>query len=105
VTILDKDPDLKPEMSAKATFLEPPRADSAQGPSRTVLVPQASVVTRGGRPHVFEVVDERAKLVPIATGQARQDRIVVSQGLVGTETLVLNPPEGLKDGDRVSPRR
>lgn len=107
VTILDKDPNLKPEMSAKATFLEPPQAsaDSAAPVKAAVLVPQAAVVTRDGKSHVFEVVEGTAKLVAISTGPTRQDRVVVTNGLVGSEMLVANPPEGLKDGDRVSPRR
>jgi RND family efflux transporter MFP subunit len=107
VTILDKDPDLKPEMSAKATFLEAPRAggDPAAPAKATVLVPPATIVTREGKSHVFEVVDGTAKLVPITTGPTRRDGVVVSGGLVGSETLVVNPPEGLKDGDRVSPRK
>ncbi len=107
VTILDKDPDLKPEMSAKATFLEAPQANANPGaPARaTVLVPQTTIVTRDGKSHVFEVVDGRTKLVPVTTGGVRQERVVVTGGLVGSETLVANPPEGLKDGDRVSPRR
>jgi RND family efflux transporter MFP subunit len=107
VTILDDDPNLKPEMSAKATFLQPPQpqADASAPVRSTVLVPAATVVTRDGRPHVFEVVDGTARLVSIATGPTRQDRVVVTQGLVGSETLIANPPEGLKDGDRVSVRR
>jgi RND family efflux transporter MFP subunit len=106
VTILDKDPDLKPEMSAKATFIEPPAPAGAAGPVRTtILVPQAAVVTRDGASQVFEVVDGRARRLPITTGPARQDRVVVTAGLTGGETLVLNPPAGLQDGDRVSPRR
>jgi hypothetical protein len=105
VTILDKDPDLKPEMSAKATFIEPDTAADPNAPvTSTILVPQAAVVTRNGKPHVFEVVDGVAKLVAVTTGVRRQDRVVVT-GLVGGETLVMNPPDGLKDGDRVSPRR
>jgi RND family efflux transporter MFP subunit len=107
VTILDKDPNLKPEMSAKATFIEPATAaGGADVPARaTVLVPQNAVVTREGKAHVFEVVDGTAKLLPMTTGMTRPKGVVVTEGLVGSETLVANPPEGLKDGDRVSPRR
>lgn len=106
VTILDKDPDLKPEMSAKATFIEPSAPADPQAPVRTtILVPQGAVVTRDGAAHVFEVVDGTAKRVPITPGTSRQDRVVVNAGLTGGETLVLNPPAGLQDGDRVSPRR
>ena len=104
VTILDKDPDLKPEMSAKATFIEVAQPRAAGAPAvTTILVPQGAVVTRDGKPHVFEIVKNTAKLVPVTTGATRQDRVVVT-GLVGGETLVMNPPEGLKDGDRVNAR-
>ena len=48
VTILDKDKDLKPEMSAKVTFLEPEKARAAgdEAPVRVVTVPEG----RGGHP-------------------------------------------------------
>jgi hypothetical protein len=52
---------------------------------------------------VFEVVDDTAKIVAVTTGPTRQDRVVVT-GLTGGETLVMNPPDGLNDGDRVSMR-
>ncbi len=51
VTLIEKDKDLKPEMSAKVTFLEPRKADSAAAavPSKPqILVSQAAVVTRDG---------------------------------------------------------
>jgi HlyD family secretion protein len=106
VTILDKDPNLKPEMSAKATFIEPARAGDASAPARPViLVPQQAIVTRDGRAHVFEIVEGTARLHEVTTAGTRRDRTVVGDGLVGSETLIVNPPEGLNDGDRVTPRR
>jgi HlyD family secretion protein len=107
VTILDRDPNLKPEMSAKATFLEkaaPAAADAAPSDPKIFVLTHA-VVTRDGGPKVFQVVDGRAKLLSISTGQARQDQIVVTNGLGGSETIVLNPPTGLNDGDKVAVRR
>ena len=55
VTILDKDKDLKPEMSAKVTFLEPEKEEAAPAATAApvVLVPRESVVTRDGKPTVF----------------------------------------------------
>ncbi len=107
VTILDRDPNLKPEMSAKATFLEKPAPAAANAaPSEPkIFVPAHAVVTRDGGPKVFQVVDGRAKLLSISTGQARQDQIVVTNGLGGSETIVLNPPTELNDGDKVAVRR
>jgi RND family efflux transporter MFP subunit len=105
VTLLDKDKDLKPEMSAKVTFLEPATADTAQtdaAPAKaTVLVPQTAVVTRDGGQKVFEIVNGVARVRSITTGGTRRDLLIVTDGLAGTETLVARPPETLDDGTRV----
>lgn len=75
VAITDPDANLKPEMSAKVTFLQRPQAVAppAIGPSA----------------------------VPVATGAASGDEVVIKQGLGGSGMLVANPPAGLKDGGRV----
>jgi RND family efflux transporter MFP subunit len=104
VTIVDKDRNLKPEMSAKVTFLEAEQrggAPSSGTPARVVSVPREAVVTRDGRSVVFEVQDGRARSRPVVTGGERQGRLVVRDGLSGSETLVNRPPETLKDGDAV----
>ncbi len=107
VTLRDKDKDLKPEMSAKVTFLEPggpePAADAApQKP--VVLVPQSAIVTRDGGPKVFEIVSGRAQLRAISTGSTRADRVIVIDGLAGSEQLVDRPADTLKDGDAIIAR-
>lgn len=107
VTLIDKDKDLKPEMSAKVTFVEPARADEAPAadapPARPViLVPQSAVVTRDGGPKVFEVVEGRARMRAVTTGAVRADRVIVTDGLAGSETLVDRPAETLTDGATVT---
>lgn len=106
VTILDRDPNLKPEMSAKATFLEkaPPQPADAQAPP-TILVPAQAVVTRDGISGVFEVRDGRAKLLAVTAGPPRQDQVVIASGIGGAETIIVNPPAELKDGDRVTSKQ
>jgi HlyD family secretion protein len=103
VTILDKDQNLKPEMSAKVTFLEQAHAASAGAAEEApmVTVPAAALATRDGRPVVFEVADGKARQRAVVTGPARQGQVVVQQGLSGTETLVARPPDTLRDGDAV----
>jgi HlyD family secretion protein len=108
VTLIDKDKDLKPEMSAKVTFLEPQRAEApvavgAVPAKPVILVPQSAVVNRDG-PKVFEVVGDRVQIRTIATGAVRGDRVIVTDGLAGSETLVDKPAETLKDGDAVKKR-
>jgi HlyD family secretion protein len=108
VTILDKDPKLRPEMSAKVQFLEPAAAASAPPAGAApavaapvVSAPASAVVQRGGKPVVFEIVDGRARQRGVVAGPERQGQVVVKEGLRGTETLVARPPETLKDGDAV----
>ncbi len=71
VTILDKDKDLKPEMSAKVTFLEPEKKQQPDGRgARTpvVLVPRAARGHARRQSVVFEVREGEAQR---ARGRAR----------------------------------
>lgn len=103
VTLIEKDEALKPEMSAKVTFLAPPRADAAPAPAgrRQVVAPANAIVTRDGGTKAFEIVDGVVKVRAVTTAGTRGPDVVVSQGLNGGETLVASPPEALKDGDKV----
>jgi RND family efflux transporter MFP subunit len=105
VTILDKDARLKPEMSAKVTFLEPARpASAAAAAEKVVLVPRDTVVTRDGSTQVFTVVDGIAQPRPVTVGAPRQDRVIVTEGLTGSETLVARPGDNIRPGVRVRVR-
>jgi len=103
VSILDKDKYLRPEMSCNVTFLEPQkRAQAANaGPRRIITVPKDAVITRDGKPAVFEIEGNRAHAMPITTGAELHGQLIVKQGLAGGETIVNNPPQKLKDGDAV----
>jgi hypothetical protein len=105
VTILDKDKDLKPEMSAKVNFLESAEPVVAAGgppPPPVVMVPKEAIASRDGQPVVFEVTGEgKVRQRVVKLGSARQDQQVVQQGLVGGETLVSRPSDALRDGDAV----
>ena len=102
VTILDKDRDLRPEMTARVTFVSlDKRAPGAAPAPPAIVVPQDTVVTRDGRSVVFEVKDGRAWARAVVVGVAWQGQVVVVQGLAGAETLVARPSETLRDGDAV----
>ena len=101
VTILDKDQDLKPEMSARVTFLEMEgggEPTSAEDRTQQVTVPVEALVTRDGETVVFLVRDGRAAQRVVVKGLERQGQVAIKQGLSGGETLVVNPPEALRDG-------
>jgi RND family efflux transporter MFP subunit len=102
VTILDKDKDLKPEMSAKATFLEPTKPRTTSEPAEAVItIPKEAVASRDGKTLVFEVREGKVRAQAVVVGLERQGQVVVREGLAGGETLVARPPEAMKDGDAV----
>ena len=103
VTILDRDKDLKPEMSAKVTFLEPEKAQPqpAAAPVSVVLVPREAVASRGGQQVVFLVREGKAVARPVVLGTERKGQLVVTDGLSGGEVLVASPKDDLKDGTAV----
>jgi RND family efflux transporter MFP subunit len=105
VTLLDKDKDLKPEMTAKATFFEMQKKKdgaSLNSGKPIISVPKDAIVTREGKTVVFEIRDDKKVYqLPITAGIENQDQVVVKEGLAGSETLVLHPSDKLKDGDAV----
>ena len=110
VTILDKDKDLKPEMSAKVTFLEPEKPTKAaarSGAARRRAVHgsrRSAVAARAtARPVVFEVRDGKAQSRDRSRRDAeRQGQVVISEGLAGgRDARGRGRPETLKDGDAV----
>jgi RND family efflux transporter MFP subunit len=103
VTILDKDPNLKPEMNAKVNFLEPgePSGAPAAPAAARIIVPRDAVVDRAGQSVVFEVRDGRARARSVVTADDREGQVLVREGLSGSETLVARPPATLEDGDAV----
>ena len=102
VTILDKDKDLKPEMSAKVVFLEPEKPASASEPSAPMVrLPAAAVASRGGESVVFVLREGKAVARKVVTGGERQGQVVIRDGLSGGEIVVARPPDTLKDGDAV----
>jgi RND family efflux transporter MFP subunit len=103
VSIVDKDKYLRPEMSCNVTFLEPQKATQSAGatPQRVITVSKEAVVTRDGRSVVFAIENNKVRSLPVTTGADLHGQVIVKQGLEGSETLVNNPPQKLKDGDSV----
>ena len=102
-SILDKDKYLKPEMSCNVTFLQPQRSAEKKdvAPQRIVTIPKDAITTRDGKPVVFQIEDRKARQLPVVTGADLHGQVIVKQGLGGSETLVNNPPQNLRDGEAV----
>ncbi len=106
VTLVDKDPNLKPEMSARADFLSQ-RAASAPLPTKPeILVPADALVRAGDAVSVFVVAETGGRpalrSVAVTTGETRPGGVVVTAGLTGAETIVLRPAATLKPGQAVA---
>ena len=101
--IVDKDKYLRPEMSCNVTFLQPQKKaeKTTAETKRIVTIPKEAIVTRGGKSVVFQVENNKVHQLPVITGADLRGGVIVTNGLAGSETLVSNPPEKLKDGDSV----
>ncbi|WP_369977435.1 efflux RND transporter periplasmic adaptor subunit [Xanthomonas bundabergensis] len=101
VALKQKDPRIVPEMGVRVSFLEAPQAQ-AQDKPQGVRVPGAAIVKRGGQDVAFALkedntVEQRALKTGIALGDDRQ----VLSGLAAGDTVVLDPPETLREGVKV----
>ncbi|MEB1529930.1 efflux RND transporter periplasmic adaptor subunit [Xanthomonas sp. WHRI 7945] len=101
VALKQKDPRIVPEMGVRVSFLEAPQAQ-AQDKPQGVRVPGAAIVKRDGQDVAFALkedntVERRALKTGIALGDDRQ----VLSGLAAGDTVVLDPPETVRDGVKV----
>jgi HlyD family secretion protein len=100
VKVAKPDNYLRPEMNASVAFIsekKSPAAARAQ-PSKPVVIVPASAVHEGA---VFVFLEGKAVRRAVKTGATSSQGIRIEDGLVGGEDLIVNPPSGLKDGDKV----
>ena len=96
-----KDARIVPDMGVRVSFLEKPREakdDKPQG----VRVPAAALAQRDGKTMAFTVgEDGKVAMHAVSTGiDMGKDKQVLS-GLAAGQSVVLDPPASLKDGDAV----
>jgi RND family efflux transporter MFP subunit len=98
-----RDPRIVPDMGANVSFLEQAAPAAQQAPPRGVRVPAAAIVERDGKDVAFAVADDgkRAELREVETGRTLGDDRQVTSGLSAGDSVVLDPPAELQDGDRV----
>jgi HlyD family secretion protein len=102
VKVLKPDEYLRPEMNASVAFYEPEKAGD-KGANQTsaakplITIPSSAV--RDGA--VFIVVDGKALRRQVQASATSQQGVAISNGLIGGEDLIVNPPADLKDGQRV----
>jgi RND family efflux transporter MFP subunit len=103
IALKTKDPRIVPDMGVRVSFLDTPKPGAAKPTG--VWVPTRAVVGKDKDAAVFVVSDGKAQRVPVTAGEVRDVDTLVTQGLKGGETVVLSPPEGLRDGGKVVPKK
>lgn len=104
------DPRILPDMGVKVAFLneeEPGQTAAAAKPK--VLIPRAAVRTGRGNDHVFVVQGDHVERRAVRTAAAPSEDggsedVVVTSGLSGGERVVIEGPEQLADGFKVTVR-
>lgn len=100
IQLASRDTRIVPDMGVRVSFLE---ATKPGAPKPTgVWVPTRAVATKDGRSAVYVVSDGKAQRVEISAGEVRDVDQLVTKGLKGGETVILSPPDTLRDGARVT---
>jgi RND family efflux transporter MFP subunit len=86
-----------PDMGIKVRFLEESRPGSPVAPT----VDDRAVVREKGDSSVWVVRDGKVERRPVTLGESADGRTVVTEGLVGGESVVIDPPRRLRDGSPV----
>ncbi|HLG99089.1 MAG TPA: efflux RND transporter periplasmic adaptor subunit [Bryobacteraceae bacterium] len=102
VKILEPDEYLRPEMNASVAFYSPEKPGAAQTESKPPVTVPASAIRDGA---VFVVVGGKAVRKTVKVSGTTSQGVQVSEGLIGGEDLIVNPPPALKDGQKVRPKQ
>jgi RND family efflux transporter MFP subunit len=105
IALGEKDARIVPEMGVRVAFLETGEAQGgAPAPPRGALVPVAAIRQDGDRDVVYVLREGRAGRRAVSLGGALGDSRQVEAGVAAGDTVILDPPAGLQDGDAVKAR-
>jgi hypothetical protein len=88
-------------MSAKVAFLSGEHSPTPSAPR--IMVPDQATVSRDGRRVVFVLRQDRAVQTAIEAGASANGLTEVRTGIAPGDRVILNPPDDLQDGARVTP--
>jgi len=102
VALEKKDGRIVPDMGVRVSFLEQkqdqPQAQAPQG----ALVPTTAIAQRDGHGVVFVVSGDTVQQRTVSAAASKiGDQSLLPTGVQVGDTVVVSPPEPLKDGDRI----
>ena len=101
IALKQKDPRIVPDMGVRVSFLEAARPGQPKQTRPSAMVANNALTQRDGKDVAFVVADDKATLTPVSLGRKLGDDREVTAGLSGGESVVLDPPDSLQDGERV----
>jgi len=101
VRFVSMPPELRPEMSARVSFLQKALDEKARKAAPTLVVPATALVEKGGGKVVYVVEDGKVRLVPVTVGDAFGSGFVLESGPPSGTRVVKNPPASLADGQAI----
>jgi HlyD family secretion protein len=98
VKVINPDSYLRPEMNASVAFYSNEKPSEGQAESKPIVTVPASAIKDNG---VFVVVGGKAVRRSVKVAGTTAQGVQVTEGLIGGEDIVSNPPSDLKDGQRI----
>ena len=96
---------LRPEMSARVSFLQKALDDTQLKELPKVVVPAAAVVERAGGKAVYVLEQGKVRLVPVSLGEALGAGFVLEAGPPPGTRVVKDPPATMVDGQSVKEKK
>jgi RND family efflux transporter MFP subunit len=94
-----------PDMGIKVTFLGDEEVKKTGGPVPVATIPQEAIRTDGDQKIVYLVKDAHAERRAIKLGGTRGSDAEVLAGLAPGDTVIVKPPDTLKDGQAIEIRK
>ena len=99
-----RDARIVPDMGVRVAFLERSAPQATETAASGVWVPAAAIAERGGQSVVFVLDGDRVSRRNVSLGDHRGDQRLVTRGLAPGQSVVLEPPPDLDEGDTVQRR-
>jgi hypothetical protein len=105
IALGQKDARIVPEMGVRVAFLESKATGGSRpAPPRGVLIPATAIRQEEGKDVVFLARDGQAERRAVSLGGTLGESRQVQAGVSAGDSVVAEPPAGLKDGDAVRVR-
>jgi len=101
ISFLKLDPRILPDMGVKVSFLAEEKPVANKGPEPKTFIPKTAVRGDASSSYVLLVHDGKVEHRAVRVGLDRGSDVAIMAGVIPGDTLVVNGPASLQDGDKV----